>query len=211
MWHLLRAPTDLSTATGGAKRFNFYGDDPANLGVILGHHLIFLGLGAIAFVELAKRVGIYDLALHSMRIIQPHLVLATIWSYQTSFLTISSLEDVISGHVVIAFMLTIGAVALMGFVASIWCASNTTVYSEDFFGPALNMKFSFSPYFADSINLPLVVHTARAWLANAHFFLAFFFLQGHFWHALRSLGFDFRNHLGVGTRRHASSRLLALR
>jgi chlorophyll a/b binding light-harvesting protein PcbD len=134
---------------------------------------------------------------------------------------------VISGHVVIAFMLTIGgvwhchvqpfafarkllvisaesilsysigAVALMGFVASIWCASNTTVYPEDFFGPALNMKFSFSPYFADSINLPLVVHTARAWLANAHFFLAFFFLQGHFWHGLRSLGFDFRNHLRV--------------
>jgi chlorophyll a/b binding light-harvesting protein PcbD len=61
MWHLLRAPTDLSTATGGAKRFNFDGDDPANLGVILGHHLIFLGLGAIAFVELAKRVGIVDI------------------------------------------------------------------------------------------------------------------------------------------------------
>lgn len=110
MWHLFRAPTDLSTTQGGAKRFNFSWDDPAKLGVILGHHLIFLGLGAIAFVEFAQRVGIYDPALQAVRAVQPHVDLATIWAYQTSFLSISSLEDVIGGHVVIAFMLTFGGV-----------------------------------------------------------------------------------------------------
>ena len=185
MWHLFRAPTDLSTTQGGAKRFNFSWDDPAKLGVILGHHLIFLGLGAIAFVEFAQRVGIYDPALQAVRAVQPHVDLATIWAYQTSFLSISSLEDVIGGHVVIAFMLTfggvwhilvppfafarrllvfsgesilsysIGAVALMGFVASIWCASNTTVYPVEFFGPATHDEILVSSLFRRQCGLAI--------------------------------------------------------
>ena len=223
IWHQFRAPEDLSQAEGRARKFHFSWDDPKKLGFILGHHLIFLGLGAIAFVELAKRVGIYDPAQQVVRTVQPNIDLGMVWGYQTNFIGISSLEDVIGGHAVLSFILlfggvwhiivppygffrktqpysgeailsySLGGIALMGFVASYWCAANTTVYPEIFYGAPLTLKFAFSPYFADTADMGLGVHSARAWLANTHFYLAFFFLQGHLWHALRSLGFNFKS------------------
>ena len=223
IWHQFRAPEDLSQSEGQAQKFHFSWDDPKQLGLILGHHLIFLGLGAIAFVELAQRVGIYDPAQQIVRTVQPNIDLGMVWGYQTNFISISSLEDVMGGHAVLSFILlvggiwhiivppygfflkvqtysgeailsySLGGIALMGFVASYWCAANTTVYPEVFYGSPLTLKFAFSPYFADTVNMGMGVHSARAWLANAHFYLAFFFLQGHLWHCLRSLGFNFKS------------------
>ena len=222
LWHTLRAPKDLGEAEGRANKFDFAWDDPKKLSFILGHHLIFLGLGAIAFVEWAKHHGIYDAALGAVRTVEPNIDLGMVWGYQTNFLSISSLEDVMGGHAVLAFALTIGGVwhiisspfgpfkkvlifngesilsyslaglALMGFVTAIWCAQNTTIYPVELYGEPLKLQFAFSPYFSDTAQLTGDAHTARAWLANTHFYLGFFFLQGHFWHALRGMGFDFK-------------------
>jgi len=84
----------------------------------------------------------------------------------------------------------------MAIVAAFWCATNTTVYPEAWYGEVLEFKFGISPYWVDTGNVAdstaFFGHTTRAALANVHYYFGFFFIQGHLWHALRAMGFDFR-------------------
>lgn len=114
-------------------------------------------------------------------------VLGGIWHIVTTPFNWTKNLFVWTGEAYLSYSL--GALALMGFIAAYFVSVNTTVYPEAFYGPALSVRLNIFPYFSAAD--PDYVSN-RTWLANAHFWLAFFFLQGHLWHALRAAGFDFR-------------------
>jgi chlorophyll a/b binding light-harvesting protein len=102
-------------------------------------------------------------------------------------------SKVLSAEAVLSWSLA--GIGWMAIVAAFWCATNTTVYPEAWYGEPLALKFGISPYWIDtvpSIDGAPLGHTSRAWLTNVHYYLGFFFLQVHLWHALRALGFDFK-------------------
>jgi len=103
-------------------------------------------------------------------------------------------KNILSAEAVLSFSLA--GIGWMAIVAAFWCATNTTVYPEAWYGETLALKFGISPYWIDTVDVSdsnaFAGHTTRAALTNVHYYFGFFFLQGHLWHAIRALGFDFR-------------------
>jgi len=103
-------------------------------------------------------------------------------------------KNILSAEAVLSFSLA--GIGWMAIVAAFWCATNTTVYPEAWYGEPLALKFGISPYWIDTVDVSdsnaFAGHTTRAALTNVHYYFGFFFLQGHLWHAIRALGFDFQ-------------------
>ncbi|NJL46491.1 MAG: chlorophyll a/b binding light-harvesting protein [Leptolyngbyaceae cyanobacterium SM2_5_2] len=150
----------------------------------------------------------------------PTLDFGTLFSYRTHLFDVNNLEDLVGGHIYVAVLLMAGGawhilvppfnwvrqrflfsgdgilsyslfgIALAGFAASYYCGFNTLAYPTEFYGPPLALKSAFLPTYFDPNQAIDAGYSSRTWLANAHFYLAFFFLQGGLWHYQRAMGFD---------------------
>jgi photosystem II CP43 chlorophyll apoprotein len=204
LFHLVRGAANFAQADGQAKKFHFQWDDPKSLGLILGHHLIFLGLGALGLVIKATQWGgIYDSRIQAVRIVeQPNLDPIQIFGYlfgQTAngwnawgMASVNSLEDIIGGHVWLAVILILGgvwhlAVPMMGWAKRVLRLGADALLSYSLGGLAMMAFISCAFISHNTLAFPVEFYGSDRLIAsNVQGFLGVLALIGHLWHAYRA-------------------------
>ncbi|OKH21521.1 chlorophyll A-B-binding protein [Chroogloeocystis siderophila] len=194
-----------------ARRYHFSWDDPKKLGLILGNHLIFLGLGALLVAAKAMFFGgLYDANLGAVRVVtNPTLNPLVISDRILHLFTVNNLEDVVGGHIYAGVLLIVGGIWHLSREPFDWVKrrfifSGNAILGYSLFALSL-VGFAGAFYCGfntlvypeefygvrSQFNLFLLPHfyipgdpepTSRIWLANAYFYLAFVVLQGSIWH-----------------------------
>ena len=220
LFHALKGPSTLEGDFFG-YRWNDADKMTTILGihlVLLGAGALLLVAKAMALGGLVDHV-ILEVRLVSSHTLDPLTIFGYLFGTEGRFWLagVDTLEDVVGGHIWVGLMCigggvwhirstptawaknlfvwsgeaylsySIGAVSLMAFIATLFVSVNGLVFPVEFFGPTLGLSFDRFPVFVSSDG----ALTARVWLANAHFWLGFFFLQGHLFHALRAAGYSF--------------------
>ncbi|NER21648.1 MAG: chlorophyll a/b binding light-harvesting protein [Symploca sp. SIO1C2] len=203
LFHVFKGPTILKDGTGRAPKFHYEWSDPKKLGFILGHHLIFLGLGALGLVLKAMVFGgIYDTAINDVRVItEPTLNPFSIFGYlfglvdgnwnSLGMAAVDNLEDVVGGHIWIGVMCIAGRAWHIVTEPANW-ARNLFIFNGHAIlsyslGALAFMTFT-SIYFVgfNTTVFPNEFYgTNRDSSTVIQFFLCATFLFGHIWHAFK--------------------------
>jgi photosystem II CP43 chlorophyll apoprotein len=204
LYHVFRDPAILKDAAGNAAKFHYEWNNPKQLSLILGHHLIFLGLGALGLVFKATKLGgIYDTHLGNVRLItSPTLNPVTIFGYlfgltpegwnPLGMASVNSLEDVIGGHLWIGVLLIAGGAWHILVQPFPWAQKALRIEADAILSYSLGglafMAFVSCAFVGYNITVfPNEFYGSdRLGLANIQFFLGVIFLGGHLWHAFRA-------------------------
>jgi photosystem II CP43 chlorophyll apoprotein len=204
LFHVFRAPAILYNAGGRVAKFHYEWNDPKQLSLILGHHLIILGLGAFLLVLKAMFFGgIYDTHLGDVRLItNPTFNPVRIFSYLVGFkdnhwtplgiASVDNLEDVLGGHIWIGCILLFGGawhilVQPFAWVRKILPMENgEEILAYSLLGLALMAWISAVFIGYNTTVFPAEFYgSERLVMANIQFFLGILAFCGYFWHSWR--------------------------
>ncbi|CDN12198.1 MAG: chlorophyll a/b binding light-harvesting protein [Richelia sp.] len=204
LFHVFRSSKILHNSGGNAAKFHYEWNDPKQLGLILGHHLIILGCGAFLLVLKAMFFGgIYDTEIDAVRVISnPTLEPGTIFGYLTSLkdgqntllgmASVNNLEDVIGGHIWIGLILIAGGtwhilVQPFGWVRKLLPIRNgEEILSYSLLALALMAWISTVFVAYNKTVFPVEFYgTERLGMANVQFFLGVLAFGGFIWHYWR--------------------------
>ncbi len=204
LFHVFKGPDVLSKASGRAAKFHYEWTDGASLSFILGHHLILLGLGALALVLKATQWGgLYDASIYQVRLVEhPTLNPSTIFGYLLGFnhgswtawgiASVSSLEDLVGGHVWLGVMLILGGIWHIAKPPSPWVLKRLPLNGDAVLSYSLGglafMGFVSSAFVAHSnLAFPAEFYgTHPMAMINIQLLLGAIALGGHLWHAYRA-------------------------
>jgi photosystem II CP43 chlorophyll apoprotein len=205
LFHVFRSPPNLYIPGGQVAKFHYEWNDSKQLGLILGHHLIFLGLGAFLLVLKAMYFsGIYDTTIGNIRIIDnPTLDPGIIFGYLMGMkdgsqnilgmASVDNLEDVIGGHIWIGSILIVGGVwhilvKPFGFIRGFLpIESGDEILSYSLLGLALMAFISTTFVGYNTTVFPTEFYgSERLALTNVQFFLGILAFLGFIWHRVRA-------------------------
>jgi photosystem II CP43 chlorophyll apoprotein len=204
LFHVFCSPPMLHNSGGNVAKFHYEWNDPKQLGLILGHHLIILGCGAFLLVLKAMFFGgIYDTNIDAVRVISnPTFNPETIFSYlvglkdgQHALLgmaSVDNLEDLVGGHFWIGIILTFGGIwhiliQPFGWARKIFPIENgEEILSYSLLGLALMAWISTAFVAYNNTVFPVEFYgTEHLGMANIQFFLGVLAFGGFVWHYWR--------------------------
>ncbi|MGD1904943.1 MAG: chlorophyll a/b binding light-harvesting protein [Leptolyngbyaceae cyanobacterium] len=202
LFHVLRGPAKLEADTT-ARKFGYAWDDDRQLTLILGHHLLFLGTGALGlYLKATRWGGLYDSQLHTVRLVDaPTIDPIRIFGYlagQTpdgfsgfGLAAANSLEDIVGGHLWIAILLIGGWIwhiltPMLPVFKRIIRVEGEALLSYSLGGVAFMAFLSCAYVSHNTLAYPTELFGAnRLALVNGQLLVGSLALVGHLWHAYR--------------------------